>query len=99
MVAAVVMAWVEVDRVVLASFAQVDDVPDPGGARAGAEARLGVVGRLDRLRRRRGGPRLGPGAPPRRRGAPRPPARRGGPSPAAAPPPPAAGAALRVPRA
>jgi hypothetical protein len=40
----------QMDPVVLAALAQVHDVADPGGARAGAEARLGVVGRLDRPR-------------------------------------------------
>ena len=50
----------QVDRVVVASLGEVDDVPDPGGARAGAVARLGVVRGLDRLRRRRGRLVLGP---------------------------------------
>src|SRR4051794_41931096 len=41
----------QVDRVVVTSLGEVDDVPDPGCARAGAVARLGVVRGLDRLGR------------------------------------------------
>ena len=42
----------EIDHVVLAGLAQVDDVAGPGGTGADAEARIRVVRGLDRLRRR-----------------------------------------------